>query len=218
MSEQKKLHLLERVKAASRWTKTKGFKKLTKWAFDICDENKSGQINKTELYAGLILVHLNLAKYAGPAACYPPTRETVDKLFDAADHDNSGGIDEDEFNLIMVILCSGITFRIMVYYAVLIFMAPNLIQWILDLLECIGMDRAIMTFDRQVWDRFAPMFLQRLVDRIPASTLDSMPETLVGVALFYLVIPICWNKIDDTSRNVAEKTNITSEEGDEKID
>ena len=51
-------------------TRTKAFKKLTKWAFQVCDNNHTGSINKTELYAGFLLVHLNLAKYAGPAACY----------------------------------------------------------------------------------------------------------------------------------------------------
>lgn len=184
----------------------------------MCDRNKSGHLNKTELYAGLILVHLNLAKYAGPAACYPPTRETVDQLFDAADRDKSGGIDGEEFDRIMIILCSGITFRMATYYLILIFMAPNLIAWILDLLGFIGVDRAVMTFDRQVWDKFAPSFLQRLVDMIPDSTMESMPETLVGLALFYLVIPTCWNKIDDTSRTVAGKVKTTDVEGDEKAD
>jgi Ca2+-binding EF-hand superfamily protein len=47
-------------------------------------------------------VHLNLAKYAGPAACYPATRQVVDQLFLASDDDNSGGIDENEFVNIMV--------------------------------------------------------------------------------------------------------------------
>jgi hypothetical protein len=51
-------------------TSSKAFKSLCKWAFDVCDSNGTGAINETELYAGFLLVHLNLAKYAGPAACY----------------------------------------------------------------------------------------------------------------------------------------------------
>lgn len=33
---------------------------------------------------------VNLAKYAGPAACYPPSRAIVDQLFEAADTNHSG--------------------------------------------------------------------------------------------------------------------------------
>ena len=107
---------------------------LVNKAFAICDSDQTGHVCKTELYAGLLLVHrtwytcvffvgvvvvvvvvkmptsmillspphsslptphphpppVNLAKYAGPAACYPPTRAVVDQLFDAADADHSG--------------------------------------------------------------------------------------------------------------------------------
>ena len=45
-----------------------------KWAFKVCDQNGSGRINKTELYTGMLLVYLNLAKYVGPAACYVRVR------------------------------------------------------------------------------------------------------------------------------------------------
>jgi hypothetical protein len=31
---------------------------------------KNGQVDKNELYMGLLMVHLKLAKFAGPAACY----------------------------------------------------------------------------------------------------------------------------------------------------
>ena len=46
--------------------------------------------------SSVLLIHLNLAKYAGPAACYPPTRDVCDTLFDKADTDNSGGISQEE--------------------------------------------------------------------------------------------------------------------------
>jgi hypothetical protein len=39
-------------------------------AFNDCDTSKSGEVDKQELYAGLLLVHLKLAKFAGAAACY----------------------------------------------------------------------------------------------------------------------------------------------------
>jgi hypothetical protein len=51
-------------------TRSKPFGKLAQWAFSVCDSDNTGEVGKTELYCGLLLVHLNLAKYAGPAACY----------------------------------------------------------------------------------------------------------------------------------------------------
>lgn len=51
-------------------TRSKPFRKLATWAFSVCDSDKTGEVGKLELYCGLLLVHLNLAKYAGPAACY----------------------------------------------------------------------------------------------------------------------------------------------------
>lgn len=34
------------------------------------DIANKGEIDKVELYAGLLMIHLKIAKYAGPAACY----------------------------------------------------------------------------------------------------------------------------------------------------
>jgi Ca2+-binding EF-hand superfamily protein len=84
-------------------TRTKAFQRLVAWAFSACDNDKTGEINKSELYAGILLVHVTLAKYAGAAACYPPTRQVIDELFEASDTDKSGTILEEEFTQIMVI-------------------------------------------------------------------------------------------------------------------
>jgi hypothetical protein len=51
-------------------TRSKPFKAIVKAAFKVCDNDQTGEVGKLELYAGLLWVHLNLAKYAGPAACY----------------------------------------------------------------------------------------------------------------------------------------------------
>jgi hypothetical protein len=51
-------------------TRSKPFKAIVKRAFQVCDNDQTGEVGKLELYAGLLWVHLNLAKYAGPAACY----------------------------------------------------------------------------------------------------------------------------------------------------
>ena len=81
--------------------KNKSFQLLVNKAFDACDGSNDGKIDEAELNAGLLLVHLKLAKYAGPAACYPPTRKVCDVLFQKADIDNSGGIDKQEFYYIV---------------------------------------------------------------------------------------------------------------------
>jgi hypothetical protein len=43
-------------------TRTKAFQGLVAWAFSVCDNDKTGEINKLELYAGILLVHVTLAK------------------------------------------------------------------------------------------------------------------------------------------------------------
>jgi hypothetical protein len=51
-------------------TRSRRFHRLVDWAFSVCDSRRKGAIGESELYAGLLLVHLNLAKWAGPAACF----------------------------------------------------------------------------------------------------------------------------------------------------
>jgi hypothetical protein len=51
-------------------TRRRFFQQMVDRAFQDCDTSMSGEVDKNELYAGLLMVHLKLAKYAGPAACY----------------------------------------------------------------------------------------------------------------------------------------------------
>lgn len=51
-------------------TRRKFFQTMVTKAFNDCDTSSSGEVDKQELYAGLLLVHLKLAKFAGAAACY----------------------------------------------------------------------------------------------------------------------------------------------------
>jgi hypothetical protein len=55
-------------------TKSKPFQKLVASVFANCDTSKSGEVSKSELYAGLLTVHITLARYAGPVACFVSTR------------------------------------------------------------------------------------------------------------------------------------------------
>lgn len=51
-------------------TRSKPFQKLVDATFKSMDEDGHGSITKDELYAGVLMIHLKVAKFAGSAACY----------------------------------------------------------------------------------------------------------------------------------------------------
>mmetsp|Transcript_10986 Transcript_10986/g.23266 ORF Transcript_10986/g.23266 Transcript_10986/m.23266 type:complete len:211 (+) Transcript_10986:201-833(+) len=104
--------------------KSKMFKKLVHATFDHIDDNGNGVIEKDELYAGVLLMHIKLAKHAGPAACYPPTKKTCDHLVENANRDHSAGIDKTEFLWIAEVMAADLLSRVVVYYLVLTFAIP----------------------------------------------------------------------------------------------
>lgn len=61
-SEEKKLK-------ASWLARRKFFVKMADQAFELVDADGSGDVDEKELYSGLLLIHLKLGCYAGPAAC-----------------------------------------------------------------------------------------------------------------------------------------------------
>jgi hypothetical protein len=132
----------------------------------------------------------------------------VDRLFDASDDNRSGGIDEEEFNQIMVVLCSEITGRILTYYTTLILAVPYLVRAIIHFLDIIGVDETARAIDQNVWEAYAPNILQKATDMIPESTWESLPQTLTSTALFYLVIPMTWDFIDVKLHSYAERTSV----------
>ena len=178
-------------------TRTSAFKKLTKWAFNVC-ANDDGHVSKSELYSGILLVHLNLAKYAGAAACYPPTRAVVEELFYAFDDDHSGYIDEEEFTQIMMICSSQIAGRILVYYVILILMVPYLAQYFVT---------AVLHVDDIFGWHMTKTGIFHWIESI--MTWHNVAEKFVGLALFFLVVPFFFNWIDSESTVVARKTVVT---------
>lgn len=48
---------------------TSFFKNMIESAFQTVDADGSGEVDEKELYSGLLLIHLKLGAYAGPAAC-----------------------------------------------------------------------------------------------------------------------------------------------------
>jgi hypothetical protein len=182
-------------------TRTKSFRRLTKWAFVQCDVSGNGKLTKTEMYSGILLVHLELAKYAGAAACYPPTKAVIDQLFDASDDDTSGFIDEDEFIKIMVICCAQIASRIVVYFAILVFLANVLAKYIIiglfNLDEYMGWNVA-KGKGGMVSGFFAVVetFL----------TFGELAESTLSLLLFFVVVPMIFDYIDNSSNAVAKCT------------
>ncbi len=148
-------------------TKTKTFGLLVDHCFEMIDDSRDGVIDEAELYAGLLLMHIKLAKHAGPAACYPPERASVDRMFRAADPDQSGTLDREEFHWVMGIMCAAILGRMFVFYVVMILTVPILASWVI-----IGF-------------------------KIPEDTyLEQTVRTATAMLVFYLIIPLLWNIID----------------------
>jgi len=159
-------------------TRSKAFGRLTKWAFTVCDIQGTGKIGRTELYAGILLVHVQLAKYVGPAACYPPSREVIDQLFDACDDDKSGYIEEDEFVQIMVVCCAQIAGRIMVYIGLLVVMAPYLAK---------GVIRALVRVDDWMgWNARKGLDAFKWIEHV--LTWGELAEKVVGFLIFVRLV------------------------------
>lgn len=199
---------------------SKMFKSITKWAFNACDGDQSGQIHKDELYTGLLLVHLKIAKKVGPAACFPATKETVDKLFDACDADKSGTIDEHEFSKIMIVCCGQIVSRVMIYLALLLFISPCVAHITVMRLESVLAGKA--------WFKIVVHLFQDPISKVPwLDTMfdwDTLAEDILGVAFFFAVFPVVFDSIDRfyqaaaASEMLSEISNLENDKKSEKAD
>ena len=72
---EKKKRLVSKIKTIAKQgsnilTRSKPFKTLVDKVFKACDTSKTGDVSKSELYIGLLSIHITLARYAGPAACF----------------------------------------------------------------------------------------------------------------------------------------------------
>ena len=150
---------ISRYHRKPKWMKSAAFQGLTRWAFDICDAAGDGRINEDELYAGLLLVHLNLAKYVGVTACNPLNRTEVNELFQtAAASDPLNVLDRqtigpNAFADIVVLSCAKISSRIIVYYTLLVLLVPFLTRRIIGLCQqgWYGLDVSYHYLGRHGW-------------------------------------------------------------------
>jgi hypothetical protein len=101
-------------------SRSKRFRKWCEWAFQVIDTDKTNSVDETELYSGLLLIHLKLGTYAGPAACRPLGRERCHAVFQKMDLDGSGTLDFDEFQQVMSVLFSNILLRVIAQWSLTI--------------------------------------------------------------------------------------------------
>merc|ERR1719410_1122290 len=111
------------------------FQNLAKLAFEKVDRDKSGRVDKDELYTGMLLFHIELAAYVGAAAAKPFSREKTEKVFDTMDTDKSGDLCEEEFIRTMAILSSEIISRVINIMLITLFLVPLLTKCIMVILS-----------------------------------------------------------------------------------
>lgn len=203
-------------------TGSKTFHSMSEWAFDTIDADGSGNVDKKELYTGLLMIHLKLATYAGPAACRPATREYVEEIFDVMDVDGSGSLDKDEFMDVMQIVCSQIFTRVTIQWSCTLIVVPMIARFVWqglcaanatalafwrnrleDLDYALDADRDITGL---MWDKIEGAMpgaflsvtakIGTLWDKIPDGIKDTLPVTLVSCVLSCLLVPVIIFKMD----------------------
>ncbi len=128
------------------------FRKICDGAFEGIDVDKSGSVDKKELYSGILLVHLNLGMYLGPAACKPLDRDKCNSIFEKMDVDRSGTLGKEEFRNVMIFLFGNVLLRVIVQWTATVTLVPIVAQHALNWLyyACGRLYETISTLD----DRF----------------------------------------------------------------
>ena len=121
----------ELLKKRSWLCKTSFFQNMIHSAFQLVDQDNSNDIDEKELYSGLLLIHLKLGTYAGPAACKPISREKCHSVFVKMDVDNSGRLDRDEFENVIMVLFGNVLTRVLLQYVCTLLLVPLIAQYIL---------------------------------------------------------------------------------------
>ena len=161
--EKRKRKMKASMKGKSSWlSKTVFFQDMCNTAFETIDQDGSGSIDEKELYSGLLLIHLKLGSYAGPAACkvsffrftlfglvawpyssfifltltiltQPVDREKCRSIFLKMDADGSGSLDKEEFQAVMMVLFGNVMMRVAFQYACTLLIVPFIAKVFLDL-------------------------------------------------------------------------------------
>lgn len=93
-------------------------------SFDTCDGDHSGSLSYDEVWAGVLLAHVHLARYCGIAALYPPSRDQVVEFCQAVDPKDRQKVGRTEFRDIVALTLAHLMSRIFLYYGMLVFLVP----------------------------------------------------------------------------------------------
>jgi hypothetical protein len=124
----------------------------------------------------------------------------VDKLFDASDVDKSGTIDEEEFSKIMVLTCGSIASRVVLYFALLLFLAPcGAHAIVLFIAYWVGGNSLFQFLVGSIQGGIAKVpVLDNLLDW------DTLVEDVLGKVVFFVAFPIVFGAIDSFYQAAAE--------------
>jgi EF-hand domain pair len=210
--------------------RTKLFQNACNTAFEAVDLDGSGTVDEKELYSGLLLIHLKLGTYAGPAACRPLSRERCKEFFEKMDRDRSGTLDQTEFNQVMTVLFGNVLIRVLTQWSMTLIIVPLVANLILDGIQ--GSILWIFTFisnldeHSSVADRIevsletswqclasttpAPVLhfltqLRELLSFVPESIWESVPLTFISTVLGLVVVPWLLLQIDAIFQAMADR-------------
>eukprot|EP00934_Nitzschia_sp_Nitz4_P008389 Nitzschia sp. Nitz4//scaffold190_size42200//9286//10336//NITZ4_007388-RA/size42200-snap-gene-0.86-mRNA-1//-1//CDS//3329540132//8379//frame0 len=162
--------------------RTKFFQDMIQSSFDMVDQDGSGTVDEKELYSGLLLIHLKLGIYAGPAACKPISREKCHAVFTKMDADRSGSLDRDEFEAVMMVLFGNVMMRVLIQYACSLLIVPLVAKGILDgIYWCIERVYVIITTldEHYKLANIIEVALEKMWDRAITFWASKMPSFLL---------------------------------------
>jgi len=214
------------LKSKKSWlTQTGYFQKAIDSSFDMIDVDKSGDVSLEEMYAGLLLIHLQLAVYAGFPACRPASKEYVTEIFHLLDTDDSGTLGKEEFAEVIKILFSQVFTRIVIHWCLALMIVPVISQCIIKYTTVLywiaheywkdiddDLD-PIQLLLSKIWAKFlymTPEWIDRIgalewmaLCKVPKAVWKSMPFTFLTLALTSVVLPCALNRVEGFFRRVA---------------
>ena len=123
-NSEKKEEDKKKSSSSSWFSGTKMFTNMCNDVFDAIDEDHSNAINESELYTGLLLLHLQLGMYAGPAACKPLSKQNAYHLFHKLDTNQDGTLDRIEFQKVIAVLMGNVITRIALQFVCTLVIVP----------------------------------------------------------------------------------------------
>lgn len=196
-------------------------------AFDGVDLDGSGSVDEKELYSGLLLIHLKLGCYAGPAACRPLSRERAQRVFERYDTDKSGCLDREEFRSVMTVLFGNVFLRVLVQWSMTLMIVPMVAQAMIDGVQLmlsslfhaiatldehsefandveLAMEGAYITLMNQItWLTPYTERLNTYLAMIPESAWEAIPLAIISTILGIMVVPWCIFQVDDFFQRLA---------------